>query len=447
MSREMDIGEEVENAPLSSRHWRMVVVLGLITLFDSYDLFVAGSTIPFAIRSWHLKPSEAGLMVSVGLFGFLIGALAGGPLADKVGRKPTLIVALFASSLFSMATAALARDYASYLILRLITGLAMGMLLPVAVTLINEIAPRRTDSVLVGCITIGWSSGGILAALAGTLGQQYGWASMYWVGGAGVPMALLAWPLLMESPRFLTIRDRQSEARAVMTALVPGTVYGQDVRFVTDEDPHRRGSIRRLLEPRFRRGTVIVWICACLSLFMIFGLSSWLPQVLTLRGESFGSSFGFVALLQFMAVLGGVGGGWLADRVGSQKMLITSWIVGGAAIMGLALFNIHWANFILISLTGFFILGAQPVLNNFTATLYSTEIRTTGVGAQLGIGRLGGILGPYFVGWLQQLSGGTAPMFMAMAVAAVLCAATLAMLGKQPARLEHGRFTKAAVQP
>ena len=442
MSRDLDVHTEVEKAPLSLRHWIMVLLLGAVTLFDGYGVFVAGSTIPFVMRVWHLKPSQAGLMVSFGLIGFMVGSLAGGPIADRIGRKPTLVGGLLLAGLFSMATAAWGNSYASFLLFRLLTGAGLGMLLPLAVTMINETAPRRTANLLVGCVMVGWSGGGVLAALAGgVLGQRFGWPAMYWIAGAGAPMALLAWGTLMESPRFLTIHDRQPEARAVMSALAPGAAYGDDVRFISHEDTRRRGSILRLLEPATRRATLVVWLCAGFSLFVIFGLSSWLPQAMTVRGESFGSSFGFAALLQFMAILGGVGCGWIADRVDRRIVLIASWLIGAAAITGMALVNLHWANIAFISIAGFMIMGAQPVLNNFTASLYETEVRSTGVGVQLGVGRLGGILGPYILGWLQQIYGGAGPMFAAMGAAAALSALCLGVLGHRGPS-SHGPATR-----
>ena len=132
-----------------------------------------------------------------------------------------------------------------------------------------------------------------------------------------------------------------------------------------------------------------------------------------------------------MAVLGGVGCGWNADRVDRRVVLMVSWLLGAAAILGMAVLNLHWTNIAFISVAGFFIMGAQPVLNNFTASLYETEVRSTGVGTQLGVGRLGGILGPYILGWLQQIYGGAGPMFLAMGGAAALSALSLTILRKR----------------
>jgi AAHS family 4-hydroxybenzoate transporter-like MFS transporter len=139
------------------------------------------------------------------------------------------------------------------------------------------------------------------------------------------------------------------------------------------------------------------------------------------RGESFTSGFAFGALLQTMAVIGGVVCGWAADRSGNLRAtLALTWLGGAIAIAMLAFVNLHWVNIAGIALAGFFMMGAQPVLNNLTAGLYDTEIRGTGVGVELGVGRIGGILGPYIGGLLQQIFPGSLALYLAMAIAAAV---------------------------
>ena len=422
MAQVLNVKNELEKAPLSSRHWVLVAILGLVTLFDGYDVFKTGSMIPFVMKLWGLKPSQAGLLVSSGLVGFMVGSLIGGPIADRIGRKPTLLGGLLLSSVLNLVTPLVATGLASFLACRVATGVGLGMLLPLAVTMINESAPRRSTNMLVGCVMIGWSGGGMLAALAGgTLARTYGWPALFWAAGSGIPIALLCWAVLRESPRWLLLRDRQAEAAKVVDWLVPGQGYG-DASFALNEDGGRRGSISMLFAPKVARSTVVVWLCAALSLFVIFGVSSWLPQTMIQRGETFGASFMFGALLQFMAVIGGVACGIAADRMNRLHVLMACWVIAALAVGGLAAMNMHWTNIAFVAVAGFFIMGAQPVLNNFVASLYDTEIRSTGVGWELGVGRLGGILGPYIGGWLQQLYGGANSMFGAMALALAVSA-------------------------
>jgi benzoate transport len=431
----LDIRSELEKAPLGRRHWIVVLLLGLVTLFDGYDTFAPSYVIPYAIKGWRLPPSQAGLLVSSGLVGFMIGSLLVGLIADRIGRKKTLLGGLTIACLFDLVIAAHARDFGEFVTLRLLAGLGLGMLLPLSVTIINEFAPRRSTNLLVGLVMVGWSSGGILAALMGLiLAPRFGWPALFWVDGAAIALVLACALVLRESPRFLALKDQQPQLRKVMSWLAPDRAHlYADAVFTTAEDVRHKGSVSRLLEPAVRRSTLVVWFCAACSLFTIFGLSSWVPQTMIQRGESFGASFAFGALLQFMAVLGGVGCGWAADRLDRRRVLSLSWGLATLAIAGLALVNTHWTNILFISVAGFFVMGAQPVLNNFTASLYETEIKSTGVGVELGVGRLGGILGPYIGGWLKQLYPGSLVLFSAMALTVALCAlAVLLMHRPQP---------------
>jgi MFS family permease len=430
----LDIRSELEKAPLGPAHWIVVLILGLVTLFDGYDTFVPAYVIPYAIKGWHLPPSQAGLLVSSGLVGFMIGSLLVGLIADRVGRKQTLLGGLLIASLFDLATANFARSFEVFIALRLLTGLGLGMLLPLSVTIINEFAPRRSTNMLVGFVMVGWSGGGILAALMGlVLAPRFGWPALFWVDGLAIPLVVICAFMLRETPRFLALKGLQLRLRQVMAWLVPAraAAYANTV-FTTPEDVRHKGSVSRLLAPTVRRSTLIVWFCAACSLFTIFGLSSWVPQSMIQRGETFGASFAFGALLQFMAVLGGIGCGWAADRLDRRTVLALSWAIATFAIMGLAMMNSHWINIVCVSAAGFFVMGAQPVLNNFTASLYDTEIKSTGVGVELGVGRLGGILGPYIGGWLKQLFPGSLALFSAMALTVALCALAV-LLMRRPA--------------
>jgi MFS transporter, AAHS family, 4-hydroxybenzoate transporter len=430
--RSTDLRDEIEQMPLGGQHLIVVAMLALATLFDGYNVFVPAYVIPYVAQPWRLLPSEAGLLVSSGLTGFMIGSLLNGALADRFGRKPVLVGALLFAALANLATAAWIASYAQFLAARLLTGLGLGMILPVCVTLLNEMAPRRLANLLLGWVMAGWSIGGVAAALVSlALAPAYGWRALFTVGGLAAPLAGTVALLLPESPRFLATQGRESELRAVLGRLAPRRAQGYaEMSFASSEETSHRGSFLQLLAPRHRASTLVVWMCSALSLFTIFGLSSWTPQIMLQRGAALGTSFGLGAVLQFAAVLGGLGCGWMADRAGRDRTMTASWLLGAAAIAGLAVVSLPATDVAFLSVAGFCVMGAQPVLNNRTAALYETEIRSTGVGAQLGVGRLGGILGPYIGGWLQQLFPGSMGLFLTMAGSLGSCALCLCLLDR-----------------
>lgn len=431
----LDLRAEIERLPFGRLHGVVVAVLGIAMLFDGYDVFVPAYVIPFAMREWRLLPSEAGLLVSSGLVGFMIGALLNGMFADRMGRKPVLAAALLLAAFGNLANAIWVDSYVRFLAVRLVTGIGLGVLLPLAVTLLSELAPRRIANVLLGWVMAGWSIGGVAAAVAGlALAPSNGWRPLFAIGVLAAPLAAIVLALLPESPRFLAMRGRQEETRAVLARLasVRAEQYA-GVELTVHEHIEHAGSLAQLLAPHVRGRTLIVWVCSGLSLFSIFGLSSWTPEIMLERGAPIRTSFELAAVLQFAAVLGGLGCGWAADRAGRVRALIGSWGLGAAAVIALALIARPAADVFSLAVAGFCIMGAQTVLNNLTAALYETRIRSTGVGAQLGVGRLGGILGPYVGGWLQQLFPGTAALFLFMACALAACVLLIARIARAAA--------------
>jgi AAHS family 4-hydroxybenzoate transporter-like MFS transporter len=196
---------------------------------------------------------------------------------------------------------------------------------------------------------------------------------------------------------------------------------------VIDEDESRKGSIALLFSPRYRRNTVVIWICAFLVLFSLFGLTGWIPTVMIARGMGFATSFAFGALLQVMSLLGQLAGSGIADRTGDRRRVIMLWwSIGAASVVVLAISNARVLNAVCIAAAGFFLIGGQGILSNFAASVYETEVRATGVGMELAVGRIGAILGPYVAGVLQQTPAGTAAMFAAIAAATFVSVAVLA---------------------
>ncbi len=432
----IDGNEELAEARLGSLHLRLGVLMTLLTFFDGYDTFNPSYVIHYVMRPWHLQPSQAGLLVSSGLFGFLIGTLTHGPIADRFGRRGTLIGGVWIASLFTLATPIFGHSFSSFCLLRVLTGIGLGVLLPLATTYINELAPRRVaNRFSIWGVGLGWALGGTVAGLVGVLlTPAHGWQVLYWIGALSSPLAVVLHLSLPESIRFLVARGRTQEARALLARLRPerAALY-RDATFRQAPAAAAPGSLAVLLSPRYRRTSLTIWLAAFLSLFCIFGLTGWVPTVMMRRGESFGASFGFGALMQIMSFIGGLCCGYVADRRGSNRAALAIWwTLGGAAMLFLFHADSHLANVIGVTAAGFLVIGPQFVLNNFTAQSYDTELRASAVGTELGIGRVGAILGPFVIGILQQVFHGPGAVFIAIGCAAL--AAGMAILVLAPER-------------
>lgn len=433
-SSEIDVHEELSGAPIGPFHKLLGILITLITLFDGYDTFNPAYVIHYVLQPWGLAPSQAGLLVSSGLVGFLFGAIGHGSVADRFGRRGTLLAGLWIVNVFTLLTAVLANDFWSYCALRFVTGLGLGVLLPLGTTFINELAPKRVSNTFsLWGVTLGWSLGGVCAGLVGVfLTPHYGWQILYYVGALSIPLTFVAHAILPESPRFLAARSRIPELRALLARLRPerAAVY-QTATFASVENKPPQNIIGALLGPRYRRVSLTIWITAFLSLFAIFGLTGWIPTVMLKRGETFAASFGFGALMQATSFIGGLTLAMLADRnfALTPRYLATWWLSGGIAVLALVFVSGHGVNLAIVAIAGFCIIGAQHVLNNFTAGSYETCFRASGVGMELGIGRVGAILGPYVIGLLQQITGGRDAVFWAIGGASIVGALAIGSLG------------------
>jgi len=160
-SPEIDVHEELSGAAIGRLHWLLGILITLITLFDGYDTFNPAYVIHYVAKPWGLSPSQAGLLVSSGLVGFLFGAIGHGTVADRLGRRGTLLAGLWIVNVFTLLTAMVANDFWSFCALRFATGLGLGVLLPLGTTFINELAPRRVSNAFsLWGVTLGWSLGG-----------------------------------------------------------------------------------------------------------------------------------------------------------------------------------------------------------------------------------------------------------------------------------------------
>lgn len=174
--RTLDVHPIIDNARFTPFHWMVMAWCGLLLIFDGYDLFIYGVVLPVIMKEWGLTPLQAGALGSYALFGMMFGALAFGSLADRIGRKKGIAICF---ALFSVATIfnGFASSPSEFGIYRFIAGLGCGGLMPNAVALMNEYAPKRLRSTLVAIMFSGYSVGGMLSG-----GRRYFHAAAFRLG-------------------------------------------------------------------------------------------------------------------------------------------------------------------------------------------------------------------------------------------------------------------------
>jgi len=418
----LDVNQVIDNARFTRFHWMVTLLCGLLLVFDGYDLFIYGAVLPVLMKEWSLSPVQAGALGSYALFGMMFGAFIFGPLADRIGRKKGVAISFV---LFSIATfmSGFATSPTEFGIFRFIAGLGCGGLMPNAVALINEYAPKRARSTLVALMFSGYSLGGVLCAGLGIyMLPRFGWQSMFLA--AALPLVLL--PLILwklpESVGFLLRQGQQAKARQMLSQVAPDVALGSEVQLLqTDAKGAGVPMLDLFLQGR-AMGTFMIWLSFFCCLLMVYALGSWLPKLMATAGYSLGSSLSFLLMLNFGGVVGAIAGGWLGDRFSLPKVVLAFFALGTVAIALLGFNSPMPVLYLLIAIAGATTIGTQILLYANTAQFYPQAIRSTGLGWASGVGRTGAIVGPLLGGWLMAAALPLQMNFLVFAVPGLVAA-------------------------
>lgn len=432
--RTLDVHPIIDNARFTPFHWMVMAWCGLLLIFDGYDLFIYGVVLPVIMKEWGLTPLQAGALGSYALFGMMFGALAFGSLADRIGRKKGIAICF---ALFSGATIlnGFAGSPSEFGIYRFIAGLGCGGLMPNAVALMNEYAPKRLRSTLVAIMFSGYSLGGMLSAGVGIfMLPRFGWESMFFA--AAVPLLLLPVILcyLPESIDFLVRQGRTDEARKLLKRLDPECDVQPDDVLVAPVGAglsrERTGKFTAVVE-LFRNGlairTLALWLAFFCCLLMVYALSSWLPKLMANAGYSLGSSLSFLLALNFGGMAGAILGGWLGDRYNLVKVKVAFFVAAALSISLLGVNSPMPVLYLLIFIAGATTIGTQILLYAGAAQLYGLSVRSTGLGWASGIGRNGAIVGPLLGGALMGINLPLQLNFIAFAIPGAVAALAMAV--------------------
>ena len=441
--RQIDVHKLADDARFNGFHGLVLFWCALIIIFDGYDLAVVGIALPSIMKDLRVDPTRAGFMVSSALFGMVFGAIFLGTLADRIGRRKAIAICIALFSIFT-AAAGLTRDPVTFSIVRFLAGLGIGGVMPNVVAHMTEYAPKKIRATLVTLMFSGYAVGGIIAAILGKgLIETYGWPSVFFA--AGLPVLLIPFMLksMPESMPFLLAKGRHDELKVIAARLEPSyRPAASDRLTVPAEDKADSAPIKHLFKEGRGFSTVMFWLAFFMCLFMVYALSSWLTKLMAGAGYSLGSALTFVLVLNVGAVIGAVGGGWLADKFHIKYVLAAMYALAAVSITLLGQPMPTAALFFFVGLAGASTIGTQIVANAYTGQFYPMAVRSTGLGLALGIGRTGAILAPIVIGILVGMKLPLQQNFIAIAIPAVLgMIAVLLIDHRRSASAHHGDAT------
>ena len=425
----INITETIDGSRVGSFQIGVFVLCGLCLIMDGFDVQSWGFVAPSLFAEWGTK-SSAGTVASFTLTGVLFGSLLFSMLADKIGRRPVLIGATLYFSALTLITT-LASTLNQLLIIRFIAGLGLGAIMPNAVALVGEYSPKRSRVTAMLVVSNGFTIGAAVAGFIATyLIPRFGWRSVFYFGGT-VPLVigLLMFVSLPESLQFLTLRKKSADVIARWLKRVePSVTITAGTRFVVNEEKKEGVPIIALFHEGRARGTLLLWTMQFMNLINLYMLSTWLPTIARGMGLTATAALMIGTMFQTGGAVGSIAIGKPIDKWGFFGVLIGCF---GLASVMIALIGQPGLSvtmlFVVVFLAGWGIFAGQAGNNAVAATYYPTTLRSTGVGAALGIGRIGSILGPYAAEFMRPRYT-THQLFLVFAVPALLSAVAVALL-------------------
>jgi MFS transporter, AAHS family, 4-hydroxybenzoate transporter len=431
----VDIAELIDRRPVSRFQIRVIALCACAVFMDGFDTQAIGYVAPTLGRLWSLKPGALGPVFGAGLFGLMLGALIGGPLADRVGRKRVIVLSTLAFGICSLLTVT-SDSLDDLLLWRLATGMGLGGAMPNAIALTSEYSPQRSRATLVMIMFCGFSLGSALGgAFAAHLIPLFGWTAVFWLGGAlPIVLGLILVLALPESIRFLALKGGEDRRiRAIFAHIAPALGSGAETRFVAREERLPGFTVPHLFAGGRALGTALLWIMFFMNLLDLYFLANWLPTLLSNAGIAIEIAVIVTTLLQIGGVAGAVSLGWLIDRHSPFLVLAAAYLVAGLLITAIGMSGSSLALLVpAVFGAGFCIVGAQIGANALAAAFYPTAIRSTGVGWALGIGRIGSIIGPVVGGIILSLRWETMSLFVIGALPTFCAAAAALVMGREP---------------
>ncbi|VVD97569.1 4-hydroxybenzoate transporter PcaK [Pandoraea iniqua] len=357
----------------------ITLVCFAVSMIDGFDTLMLSFVAPLLSKSLNIDPASLGRVFGAGFIGTVVGSLIAGPLADRFGRRPTLVAALIMTGVFTLACA-WATSATELSILRLLGGLGMGGAIPPVTAITAESAPVRRRSALVILMFIGFPLGAVVGgAISAVLMMRFGWPFVFQMGGAFALLVIL--PVLWVLPATAPAEANKGER--------PGAVL------------QRRGMLPRVFADGRGVAASALWVGVLATMILSGFLVSFMPTLLHLNGVAPDRAAMGAVTLNVGAIVGALLLSTVVTRAGPFVPVACSFIGGAVLTVVLGnLIGVGHATFGMLFAVGASLVGGQLTFPAIASRLFPTDVRAAGVGATMAIGRLGSIIGPTVGGWL-----------------------------------------------
>ena len=435
----VDVSEIIERQKLSGFLIGLAVISWIITFFDGLDANLVTFAAPYFRSEYGLTTIQTGNIFGMHQLGTLIGGFLLGYLGDRIGRRPTVILATAAFGALTMCFY-FTSSYGTLFWLRLIDGIPLGGMLPLAWALNIEYAPKRYRATIVTVIMVGYSLGTALGGpIAIWLIPKFGWKSVFVFGGAfSLFCAGILFAILPESIRFLASKGLGADRIGpIVRRIAPHQFVPANATFIVSDEKQLNKDFKPalLFKGELRWITPLVWLGYIASSLAVFFIVNWTPLVFEALHYARAQAATAATMNSIMGAIGGILLMRFTDAKGA--IAITIMPVMTFALLLVAAFTpmSQGAFLVLSAMIGGFLIGGHFGMHSISGIFYPTAYRGNGASWATSIAKIGSIAGPMVGGWVLATSLPVKHIFALLAIFPAIFAVCIYAVGRRHSRM------------
>lgn len=399
-----DIRRQLDEAPMGRLQITAIALCVLLNALDGFDVLAISFASPGIAKEWGVDRAALGFVLSMELIGMAVGSVLLGNVADRIGRRPTIIGCLIVMA-GGMGAATIAWDVTSLSLIRLITGLGIGGMLACTNAMVAELANARARSLAVAIMAAGYPVGAILGgSVASYLLIAGDWRDIFLFGGIVTALFLpLSLWLLPESIGFL-VQKRPQGALSKINRLLARMGHAPATALPQLDRAAPKPCFAALFAPGLARTTILLTLAYFCHIMTFYFILKWVPKIVVDMGYLPSSAGGVLVWANVGGLIGALLLSVLSWRIAVRPLVIITMVVSTIMVTLFGQEQTTLAGLSLIAASaGFFTNAAVVGLYALIAQSFPTAVRAGGTGIVIGVGRGGAALGPILAGFLFSL--------------------------------------------